>query len=94
LFLCKEKLAYFQQLSIPIPSDEELKVAKSTILRELTILENNDPNDVLHLFYDLKRAFPETYNMVESAATLGCSTSLVSQHFLHFLGSTNLPAEA
>jgi len=49
LFLCKEKLAYFQQLSIPVPSDEELKVAKFTLLRELATLENNCPNDVLHL---------------------------------------------
>jgi len=81
LFLGKEKLAYFQPLSIPVPSDEELKVAKSTLLRELATLENNGPNDVLHLLYDLKRAFPETYNMVASVATLGCSTALCESTF-------------
>ena len=75
-FLCREKLIYLRKLDISTPSAEELTVAQSTVLRELSTMQEKCPSTVLEILYSFRQAFPETYDMAASVATLGCSTAL------------------
>ena len=77
-FLCPEKIDYLQKLNITLPSVEELTVAKSTVLRELAATTNGNAStapSALEILYRFKKAFPDTYCMAASVATLGCLTA-------------------
>ena len=80
-FLCREKLIYLRKLDISTPSAEELTVARSTVLRELSTMQEKCPSAVLELLDSFRRSFPVTYDMAASVATLGCSTALCESSF-------------
>ena len=83
-FLCPEKIDYLQKLKFTLPSVEELIIAKSTVLRELAATTNSNAStalSALEILCRFKQAFPDTYCMAASVATLSCSTALCESTF-------------
>ena len=73
-----KKIDYLQKLNITrIPSGE------STVLRELAATTNSNASTApsVLILYRFKQAFPDTYCMAASVATLGCSTALCESTF-------------
>ena len=80
-FLDAKTLSPLSRLGIVIPSNAELQVCKAYIERLNSPVEESDSNKVLKLLYEQRAAFPDTYAMAASIATLGSSSAVCEASF-------------
>ena len=80
-FLDAKTLSPLSRLGIVIPSNAELQVCKAYIERLNSPVEESDSNKVLKLLYEHRAAFPDTYAMAASIATLGSSSAVCEASF-------------
>ena len=80
-FLDAKTLSPLSRLGIVIPSNAELQVCKPYIERLNSAVEESDSNKVLKLLYEQRAAFPDTYAMAASMATLGSSSAVCEASF-------------
>ena len=74
-------LSPLSRLGIVIPSNAELQVCKAYIERLNSPVEESDSNKVLKLLYEQRAAFPDTYAMAASIATLGSRSAVCEASF-------------
>ena len=80
-FLDAKMLSPLSRLGIVIPSNAELQVCKAYIERLNSPVEESDSNKVLKLLYEQRAAFPDTYAIAASIATLGSSSAVCEASF-------------
>ena len=78
------KVLYFETVDsvIPLPSAEEIIVAKNFFQRQM--IDETDVADttgVLKAAYDQRIAFPQLYNLAATVATFGCSSAMCESSF-------------
>ena len=78
-FLDAKTLSPLSRLGIVIPSNAELQVCKAYIERHNSPVEESDK--LLKLLCEQRAAFPDTYAMAASIATLGSSSAVCEASF-------------
>lgn len=91
-----DKLRPLQQLGIELPSETELKIAKTYVQNERENWKDaenkrNTQFSILSVLYEVRESFPKVYELYAIIETFGCSTAVCEASFSS-LASINIPS--